>query len=126
MRGNYGSGVWQEIRKEWEAFLPDTFCSLGNGRRVRFWKDKWCGEEPLSLTFPSLFSIATNKEAMVADYWNPIGEEGGWSPLFARPFIDWEMEDVKIFQHDLQGKRVILDQEDVLLLMKNVRMRGFR
>ena len=77
MQGNYYSRVWKEIRKEWKAFLPSTFCSLGNGRRVFFWKDNWCGEEPLSLTFPSLFSVATNKEAMVADYWNPIGEEGG-------------------------------------------------
>ena len=72
------------------------------------WKDNWCGEEPLSLTFPSLFSVATNKEAMVADYWNPIREERGWSPLFARPFNDWEMEIVKIFLYDLQGKRVIM------------------
>ena len=61
VRGNYGSRVWKEIRKEWEAFLPITFCSSGNGKRVRFWKDNWCGEEPLSLTFLSLFSIPTNK-----------------------------------------------------------------
>ena len=56
----------------------------------------------MSLTFPSLFSVATNKETMMADYWNPIGEERGWSPLFARPFNDWEMDDVQIFLHNLQ------------------------
>ena len=85
------------IRKEWESFFPSTFFSLGNGRRVRFWKDIWCGEEPLSLSFPSLFSLAANIEAMVADFWDPIGKERGWSPLFARPFNDWELEEVQIF-----------------------------
>ena len=31
--------VWKEIRKEWETFIPDAVFSLGNGRRVCFWKD---------------------------------------------------------------------------------------
>ena len=25
---------------------------VGNGRRVHFWKDCWCGEEPLFINFP--------------------------------------------------------------------------
>ena len=37
-------------------------------------------EEPLAITFPSLFSLAVNKEAMVADVWDPVGE-GGVDPL---------------------------------------------
>ena len=39
------------------------------------------GEEPLALTFPFLFSLAVN-EAMVADVWDPVGEEGWVVPLF--------------------------------------------
>ena len=42
------------------------------------------------------------------------------SPLFARTFNDWEMEEVQIFLQVLQGKRVIMDQEDALL-MKDVK-----
>ena len=57
-------------------------CSLGNGRRVCFWKDLWCGEQPLSITFPSLFSSVVNKEVMVVDLWNPVREEGG-GPLIS-------------------------------------------
>ena len=45
--------------------------------KVRFWKDIWCGEEPLSLTFPTLFSLA-----LVADFWDLVGEEGG-GPLIS-------------------------------------------
>ncbi|RVW27557.1 F-box protein [Vitis vinifera] len=42
---------------------------VGDGKRVRFWKDRWCGEEPLVVTFPELLSIATNKEAWVDQLW---------------------------------------------------------
>ena len=34
-----------------------------NGRRVKFWKDIWCGNELLSVSFPSLFVIDSLKEA---------------------------------------------------------------
>ncbi|RVW74260.1 F-box protein [Vitis vinifera] len=42
---------------------------VGDGKRVRFWKDRWCGEEPLVVTFPELLSIATIKEAWVDQLW---------------------------------------------------------
>ena len=45
--------------------------------------DFWCGEQPLSINFPSLFSTVVNKEALVANLWNPDGEEGGWGPLIS-------------------------------------------
>ena len=40
---------------------------VGNGRRVRFWLDKWCGDESLKDTFPSLFALATSKDAWVEE-----------------------------------------------------------
>ena len=39
--------------------------SVGNGRRVRFWKDKWCGDDLLCIYFPFLFAISLAKEAWV-------------------------------------------------------------
>ena len=79
------------------------------------------GNNPcLSITFPSLFLLAVNKEALVADLWNPIGEEGGWSPHFSRSFNDWELEEVQSFLHVIQRKRVISSGED-RLLMKDVK-----
>ena len=119
VRGPFSIGVWKEIIKEWESFPPTTLCSVGNGRRVPFWKDFWCGEEPLALTFASLFSLVVHKEAMVANMWDPVGE-GGQSPHFSRSFNNWELEDFQSFLHVIQGKRVISNQED-LLLMKDVK-----
>ena len=36
---------------------------MGDGRRVRFWLDEWCEDEPLGDAFPSLFILAASKEA---------------------------------------------------------------
>ena len=40
---------------------------VDNGRRVRFWLDKWCGYLPLRDAFPSLFAITASKEAWVEE-----------------------------------------------------------
>ncbi|RVX13234.1 hypothetical protein CK203_017983 [Vitis vinifera] len=70
---------------------------VGNEQRVRFWMDKWCGDEPLSESFPSIFTLFMSKEAWAADVWNPEGEGGSWTPLFSRAFNDWELELVECF-----------------------------
>ena len=43
---------------------------VGDGSRVSFWKDLWCGGEALCLSFPSLFDLAAQKQALVADVWD--------------------------------------------------------
>ena len=57
INGGFGVGLWKEIRKEWPQLLQNTYPALGNGSRINFWKDAWCGEEALSLTFPNLFRL---------------------------------------------------------------------
>ncbi|RVW27814.1 putative mitochondrial protein [Vitis vinifera] len=77
---------------------------LGDGRRVRFWEDRWCRDKALSLSFPSLYALVTSKEAWVAEVWDATGEDGGSNPRFSRPFNDWEMEMVERFIFLLQGR----------------------
>ena len=69
LRGGYGTSLWKEIRKEWFGFIQNAIFVLGNGRRINFWNDVGCGEESLSSSFSSLFSLVVNKEAKVADSW---------------------------------------------------------
>ena len=46
------------------SFLNNKIAfSVGDGRRVRYWKDKWCGDDALCDSFPSLYALATSKEA---------------------------------------------------------------
>lgn len=40
-----------------------------NGRRVRFWLDKWCGDKSLRVFVPSLFALATSKDAYLEEVW---------------------------------------------------------
>ena len=52
---------------------------VGNGQRVGFWKDKWCGAAPLCVSFLALFVIAMSKEALVEDVWTASeSEEKDW------------------------------------------------
>ena len=105
-------GLWKEISKEGLLLLNNVSFSVGDGKRVRFWKDIWCGNTPLCEAFPSLFDLVGSKDARVADYWDPMGEEGGWTPHFLRPFNDWEVEEVERFLSSIQGKRLDADVED--------------
>ena len=50
--------------------------SIGDGRRVRFWEDRWCGDDTLSRSFPSLFELTASKEEWVAEVWVVSEEEG--------------------------------------------------
>ena len=61
---------------------------VGNEWRVRFWMDKWCGNEPLCEPFHFLFSISLSKEAWVSNVWNPDSDGGSWTSLFLRAFND--------------------------------------
>ena len=55
----------------------------------------------------------------MTNMWESFREEERWSPRFSRSFSDWEIEEVQNFLV-IQEKRIIPNQEDVLLL-KNVK-----
>ena len=87
---------------------------VGDGEKVKFWKDKWCETIPLCEAFPSLFALASNKEAWVNEVWTAEGERGGsWNPCFNRPFNDWELEEVERLFFCLEGKKVRVDEDRV-------------
>ena len=113
IREAYGVGLWKAINKVGQFVTPFFGYEVGNGKNVRFWKDKWCGTSPLSEAFPSLFSIATSKEAWVNEVWTAEGDRrGSWTPTFNRPFNDWELEEVGRLLRCLEGKMVRVDEED--------------
>ena len=124
IRGGYGTGLWKDISKEWITFSQNATSSLGNGRRLRFWKDPWCGGTALCNAFPTLFNLVAHKDARVAEVWDSSRVDGGWSPVFERPFNDWEMEEVERFLLILHNKKIRPSQEDCLIL-KETRPDGF-
>ena len=62
-------------------FVTKVSFSVGEGKRVKFWKDRWCGNEPSCDSFPSLYGLASSKEAWVANMWDQsLGSSGCWTP----------------------------------------------
>ena len=91
-RGNHGVGLQKYIAKESGQLKKDSIFKMGDGRKIRFWEDIWCGSEPLCESFPFLYTIVGTKGAKVADVWVVHGGLGAWDPKFLRPFNDWEMD----------------------------------
>ena len=51
-------------------FSKKVAFKVGDGRRVWFWKDRWCVEVSLEEAFPRLYSLASSKDAWVAELWD--------------------------------------------------------
>ena len=112
VREGFGVGFWKDIRKEGALLQNRVGFSVGNGRRVKFWKDNWCGNSTLCNSFPSLYAFASYKEAWIEEMWDHSGGEGVWSPRFSRPFNDWEVERLLVI---IRGRRINPLAEDCLL-----------
>ena len=39
VKGSYGVGLWKVVRNLWELVSCRISFTVGNGRRVKFWKD---------------------------------------------------------------------------------------
>ena len=65
--GAYGVGLWKAIKKDWEIIRSRSRFIVGNGRKVKFWKDLWCEFQALKDVFPNLFRLAVNKDQWVCD-----------------------------------------------------------
>jgi hypothetical protein len=65
--GSHGVGLWKYIYMGWLTFNSHIRFDSGEGSRIHFWDDVWCGDSPLKVTFPGLFNIASFKEAFIAN-----------------------------------------------------------
>ncbi|KAL6342854.1 hypothetical protein AAG906_016873 [Vitis piasezkii] len=70
--------LWK--RKEGSLMFKNIAFLVGDGRRVRFWKDNWCGNKTLCDFFPSLYALVDSKDAWVADCWDSLGKKGDGIP----------------------------------------------
>ncbi|GFZ18537.1 hypothetical protein Acr_27g0002760 [Actinidia rufa] len=98
--------------KVWGYFYPHVAYQLGNGSKISFWYDNWCGQMPLRDRFPELFVLATYQNALVAESWFPSPEGGIWAPLFRRGAQDWEMEAFEDLLRLLQEEHPISFEDD--------------
>ena len=106
--GSHGVGLWRFISRDWHRFSSHTKLIPGDGSRISFWEEVWCGNSPLKEAFPGLFSIASNKEASIADNVDLLSGSHQWNVSFLRLLNDWEVDDLVsfhslLFSHNLDG-----------------------
>ncbi|RVW22024.1 putative ribonuclease H protein [Vitis vinifera] len=94
-RDRHGVGVWKAIRNGWENFHSHSRFIIGDGTRVKFWKDLWCENQSLEEAFPFLFNLSTNKEGWVAEAWEENEVGGSWGLRFTKHLNDWEVGEVE-------------------------------
>jgi hypothetical protein len=54
-----------------DQFLNYESFKVGNGSQIRFWEDRWLGDQPLKIKFPVLFNIVRKKQDSMANiFWS--------------------------------------------------------
>ncbi|RVX22106.1 putative sugar phosphate/phosphate translocator [Vitis vinifera] len=90
--GTFGVGVWKEILKEKDWCWENMAFTMGNGTKIRFWNDLWCGCTVLSQRFPHLYGMAAHRNGTVEEMWDQNVGQGDWDLRFVRGFNDWELD----------------------------------
>lgn len=105
--------IWKNVIKIFPLFSPNTRFMIGNGRLIKFWKDLWWDDHPLSYVFPCLFHISMYKDTLVADVLSPSFNELNWNLPFSRDLFEWEVELLANLFSSLNGvfiSNIILDK----------------
>nr|XP_043624274.1 uncharacterized protein LOC122595871 [Erigeron canadensis] len=54
-------------KRSFPHYLSWSYGSIGNGASIRFWIDRWIGDNPLCNTFPDLFKLERRKDCYIKD-----------------------------------------------------------
>ena len=96
-REPYRVSLWNHIHKGWTCFSQYIGFKVGGGSHIKFWSDSWSGDQLLRGRFSTLFRLAHNQEASMADYLHFHGTLPVWDVEFLRPTQDWELDAVDSF-----------------------------
>ena len=89
----HGCGLWRSIHEGCESFSKHSSFVVGEGTHIRFWHDRWIGDNTLKDLYHELYVCLDAKDACIFEVlWLP---KGGivrvWDLRFFRAFEDWEL-----------------------------------
>jgi hypothetical protein len=115
-RGSHGCGLWKGIMLGRDLFFQHIELVPGQGDRILFWHDSWCGMTPLKSLFLVLFSCSSDKSASLASLLSMSGEGDirVWNFSLIRDFNDWEMAEVLTFFNLIHSKIPSHEGPDVM------------
>ena len=58
----HGCSTWKGIWAGWDGFSDFVSIRVGNGKRIQFWHNVWCGDQSLHILFVDLYSTAVEKD----------------------------------------------------------------
>lgn len=90
-------GSLEDIQHRWGIFSRHNWLVLGDGSRLRFWNDLWCGTIALKTSFMSVFRLACEKEGFVTYLLERSRDQTHWNIIFSRATQDWEVENFEEF-----------------------------
>jgi mannosylglycoprotein endo-beta-mannosidase len=71
--------VWNDLLKVKQLYLKGRIMIVGNGKRIDFWEDPWCGMVALKDKFRGLYDICIDQNKSVAEM-----AQRGWRMNFRR------------------------------------------
>ena len=93
----YGVSLWKNIRRGWHSLSRFILYEIGDGSKVQFWLDRWCGISSLVDRYPELYRIYHSKEASVADLMRYTNGVLHWEIHFYRDVHNRELEVFRSF-----------------------------
>ena len=93
----YGVSLWKNIRRGWHSLSRFVMYEIGDGSKVQFWLDCWCGTSSLTDRYSELFRICCSKEASVADLMRYTNGVLHWEIQFCREVHNCELEAFRSF-----------------------------
>ena len=104
--GPYGVGLWKNISQGWPSFSRHILYDIGDGSRVKFWQDRWCGETSLAVRYPDLFRFCRNKDASVAALMMSTNGVIFWDVRFVRVVHTRDLEAMSDFMETIYGSPI--------------------
>jgi hypothetical protein len=80
----FGVGVGKNVRKVWDSLSSYTRFVVGDGTKISFWHNLWCGDMTPKVVFLALFGIACVKDTSVVDNLELLGGSNQWNVSFTR------------------------------------------
>nr|XP_023874649.1 uncharacterized protein LOC111987174 [Quercus suber] len=125
VNGPYGVGLWKNINRGWPSFSWHILYDIGDGSRVKFWQDRWCGETSLAISYPELFRFCRDKEASVAALIKYTNGVLVWDISFFRGVHARELKAMSSFLDTIYGSSIRGFGEDKMCWMPS-RDKGFK